>query len=233
MQVTDTPKKVVFLVSGNGGSLKFIHQAIQRLGLPLEVSAVIADRECGALAYARAVGLPSRIIRYTRKSPAALQQALGEFAADAVVTNIHKIIDAETLGLLPGRFINLHYSILPAFKGLIGMETVEQARELNATMLGATCHEVDEEVDNGQCISQFAVGVDWLTNTVDTVYDLVFRGACLTLLQGLIQRVYPSYNAEPAREQTTYLNHSFLFAPQLSFAATALDEPFWADLKQG
>lgn len=232
MQATATPKKIVFLVSGNGGSLKFIHQAIQRLQLPLEVSAVIADRECGALAYASAVGLPHRVIRYTRKSPAELQQALREVAADVVVTNIHKIIDAETLGLLPNCFINLHYSILPAFKGFIGMETVEQARLLNVTILGATCHEVDELVDNGQCISQFSVGVDWSQDPASTVYDLVFRGACLTLLQGLLQRIQQGHNGEPKTEHLTYLDHSLLFAPRLTFAATVLNEEFWAGVKQ-
>ena len=224
-------KKVVFLVSGNGGSLKFIHRAIQRLGLPLEISAVVADRDCGALAYAQATGLPCQQLRYTRNAPEALQLALKQAAPDVVITSIHKIIDAETLGLFPGRFINLHYSLLPAFKGFIGMETLEQARLLNVTILGAACHEVDELVDNGKCLSQVALGVDWAQDDTSKVYDLVFRGACLALLQGLLNRVQLLDAERPGLALLPQLGRTLLFAPALTFAANELDEAFWQSVK--
>lgn len=222
-------KKVVFLVSGNGGTLKFIYRAIQQLNLPLEVSGVFADRDCGALAFAQTVGLPHQQLRYTRKAPEELQEALRRAAPDVVVTNIHKIIDADTLGLCPGRFINLHYSILPAFKGFIGMETVEQARLLNVTILGATCHEVDELVDNGKCLSQVALGVDWANDDTGKVYDLVFRAACLALLQGLIKQV--QLPGTPDAAVLPQLGRTLLFAPALTFAASNLDEAFWQSVK--
>ena len=222
--------RVGFLVSGNGGSLKFIHQAAQHLDLPLEVSIVLADRACGALNYARAAGLPHQQLHYTRKSPAALQQALREAKPDVVVTNIHKIIDAGTLNLLPQQFINLHYSLLPAFKGFIGMETVEQARTNNVTIIGATCHEVDEEVDNGRCMGQFAFGVNWGYDTTTDVYELMFRGASLVLLQGLLQRTIQ----QPVVADSAFLitmGRQLLFAPALNFSPETLDELFWQHVK--
>ncbi|UOG76010.1 hypothetical protein MTX78_05270 [Hymenobacter tibetensis] len=224
------PVRVGFLVSGNGGSLKFVHHVLAYLKLPFVVTAVLADRACGALEYARAVGLPCQLLDYTRKDAGALQQALQEASPDVVVTNIHKIIDAETLRLLPGRFINLHYSLLPAFKGLIGMQTIDKARELNVTVVGATCHEVDEQVDNGRCLAQFAVGVDWSRDTLPEVYELVFRGACLALLQGLLQHRHTT--SKHTQHVVNLLDRPSIFAPALSFPAEALDEAFWQYLKK-
>jgi len=49
-------KSVLFLVSGGGGNLKFIHQAMNS-GIIKDVClGVIADRECGALEYAKKIG---------------------------------------------------------------------------------------------------------------------------------------------------------------------------------
>ncbi|RFP65519.1 formyl transferase [Hymenobacter lapidiphilus] len=221
--------RIVFLISGNGGTLKVVHQANQRLQLGLDIVAVLADRPCGGLDYARSVGLPAKQLAYTRKSPFALREALLEAAPDFVVTNIHKIIDAETLALLPpGSFINLHYSLLPAFKGVIGMETVAQAKALNLSIIGATCHEVEEEVDNGRCLAQFALGVDWQRDTLEEVYELVFRGAGLVLLQGLL--------TQAGREPLPLISaanwpHSILFSPRLCFNSSQLDEAFWQEIK--
>jgi phosphoribosylglycinamide formyltransferase-1 len=224
--------RVVFLASGGGGSLKFVHLAAQQLGLPIEVVAVLTDRNCGALAYARQACLPGQQLTYTRKAPEALQQALRQAAPDLVVTNIHKIIDPETLLLLPGRFINLHYSLLPAFKGLIGMETLVQAKSLNVTVVGATCHTVEEEVDAGRCIVQFGVGADWERDTLQDMQELVFRGACLALLQGIMQQSKSIESSSGANPLGSLSGRPVLFAPALSFDAGKLDEEFWRLVKQ-
>lgn len=221
--------RVGFLVSGNGGSLRFVHQAALRLGLPLEVVLVLADRPCGALTYARAAGLPYQQLVYTRTKPAALQQALRETLPDVVVTNVHKILDASTLALLPGRFINLHYSLLPAFKGCIGMQTLELARQLNAAIVGATCHEVDEQVDSGRILAQVAMAVDWSRDTTADLHELIFRGACLVLLQELLQRA--SVPATGNHPTLSLLGRTVLFAPALRFSVEQLNEAFWQHVK--
>ncbi|MCC2547903.1 hypothetical protein LJY25_15745 [Hymenobacter sp. BT175] len=222
-------KTIAFLASGNGGTLKFVHQAAQRLGLPLSIGDVVADRDCGALDYARAHGLRATRLKYTRTAPEALQQVLVAGQPDLVITNIHKIIDADTLNLLPGRFINLHYSLLPAFKGFIGMETVEQARLLNAGIIGGTCHQVDELVDNGQVLSQCAVPVDWNRDDTTQVYNAVFRGASMALLDGILQKT--GLNTAQHTQLLDLAGRPALFSPALSYQAEALDEAFWQNLK--
>lgn len=222
-------KTITFLASGNGGTLKFIFQAIERLGLPLTIIDVVTDRDCGALEYAQSQGLRATHIAYSRKTPAELQRVLAENHSDLVVTNIHKIIDAETLDLLPGSFVNLHYSLLPAFKGFIGMETVVQAQLLNTSIIGATCHEVDELVDNGRVLSQCAMPVDWNHTTPVDMHEAVFRGASLCLLDGLMQKTGLLFSGRT--EQLRVQGRLLLFSPALCFDATALDESFWLGLK--
>jgi phosphoribosylglycinamide formyltransferase-1 len=229
----NSPLRICFLVSGNGGSLKVVHQAAQRLGLPWEICSVLADRECGALAYAQAHGIRSERLRYTRQNPQALQAILQAEQPDLVVTNIHKIIDADTLAILPGQFINLHYSILPAFKGFIGLETLAQAAQLNVGIVGATCHSVDEEVDNGRVLAQCGLPADWSRDSQEFIGDLIFRGAGLALLQGIITKAGPQVPPPGLQSiaQVIYKDKPLIFSPALQFEAARLDEDFWQQLK--
>ncbi|WP_159066144.1 formyltransferase family protein [Vibrio harveyi] len=43
-----------------------------------------------------------------------------------------------------GRIVNIHYSLLPSFGGLIGVKPIEKALELGCKYIGPTCHIVDE-----------------------------------------------------------------------------------------
>ncbi|HEX8350931.1 MAG TPA: hypothetical protein VF598_13290, partial [Hymenobacter sp.] len=83
--------RIAFLVSGNGGSLKVVVQAIEQLGLPWQICAVLADRDCGALHFARQRRLACAIAPYSRQAPEALRAALLQSQPDLIVTTIHKI----------------------------------------------------------------------------------------------------------------------------------------------
>lgn len=219
--------KIAFLVSGEGGSLKVVVEAIERLRLPWQICLVLADRECGALEFARRRQLPAALVAYARHAPGALRQALTASQPDVIVTTIHKILDAETLARWSGQFINLHYSLLPAFAGLIGMETVAQAQRLNAGLVGATCHEVIEAVDSGPILAQCALAADWRTEGLAQVANWVFRGAGLALLEGLRQKIGPHAPA-PRAATITYQQKTLLCAPPFGLDPTPfLKEAFW------
>lgn len=53
--------KVLFFNSGNGGNFKFIHKLslLEHSKNKLQVIGIIADRECGALDYAREHNIPA------------------------------------------------------------------------------------------------------------------------------------------------------------------------------
>ena len=221
--------RIAFLVSGGGGSLKTVLLAIERLRLPWRVCLVLADRECAALRFAQRRGLPAQAVAYARQNPAALQAALRQSQPDLVVTTFHKILDAATLRLFPGQFLNLHYSLLPAFKGCISLETIEQARRLNAGIVGGTCHVVTEEVDGGPILAQAALAADWQTETPAQVGNLVFRAAGLVLLEGIRQQLGTAPTGHTATAD--YQGKHLLFAPALGFNVAALNETFWEQVK--
>jgi len=179
-------KRIIFLASGNGGSLKSIYYAIQRLHWDAEVDFVIADRARGALEFARASGIRSTICSYQYNEDNELYALLLGEHADLVITNVHKIVTKRILDLLPGKFLNLHYSLLPAFGGLIGMQTLVEAAKQNVRWVGATSHIVDELVDHGQILGQCIVRVDWHNDSLSVLHNVVFRGACIVLMQSVL-----------------------------------------------
>lgn len=167
--------RVAFLCSGGGANLRLLH-TLASLGAPprLDIASVIADRECPAVAWAQKQGLRAETIAYTRSNPEALHQALAEAEPDLVVTSFHKILDERLVDRFSGRLLNLHYSLLPSFGGMIGMEPVRAARSRGCRLIGATAHLVTAEVDAGPILAQASVEDDGERAERET-FDAVFR----------------------------------------------------------
>ena len=149
-------KRIVFLCSGGGGNLRFIYEC-QNIGLvPYTIAGVIADRKCNAITFASLKSIPNFIIDYDESPDVEndIKKILNEMKPDVIVTTIHKILGKRLLDSFGNIFINLHYSYLPAYKGLIGMRPVDLAVKLKAAFIGTTCHFVDEDVDSGEIITQ-------------------------------------------------------------------------------
>ncbi len=181
--------RVLFLASGNGGNLKFLHQISNHDNASLDVKSikvigVIADRECGALNFAIENNLIAECYSFKRTQEENLKliNGINELDPDLVVTNVHKIISPVVLKETNAKFLNVHYSILPAFAGTIGMQTVDDAIKAGSKFLGSTCHIVTEVLDGGPILAQ---SVFPYTNQ-DNVYNLVFRTGALSLLGGIL-----------------------------------------------
>ncbi|MGN8226791.1 phosphoribosylglycinamide formyltransferase [Gracilimonas sp. BCB1] len=174
--------KIVFLGSGGGGNLKFIHRYYQD-DETVELTGVFTDRECGALEYAQEVGIPSDILdfRRTPESDANLLKQIEQAEPDFVITNVHKVLSETVVQSFSGKLINLHYSYLPAYKGLIGMEPVHQALLRNNSFIGCTAHFADEKLDNGDTISQ---GI-FNSRLQPDVVQATFECGAITLLSAI------------------------------------------------
>jgi phosphoribosylglycinamide formyltransferase 1 len=173
--------EITFLCSGGGGNIRLLQSLIDRGALPgCALSCVVADRMCHALEWARARGLPSQLVPYSRSQPEALRSVLAELAPGLIVTNIHKILDDELLARHDGRLVNLHYSLLPAFGGAIGMEPVRMALAKGCRVVGATAHRVTAELDAGPILAQASIAVDPGMSEV-ALYDAVFRCGAVAL----------------------------------------------------
>lgn len=209
-------KKIVFLASGNGGNMKFIHQAQKKKLISFDVKLyIVSDRGCGSLAYAKENDIENYQINYDRKNPSELQSVLKGIIPDIIVSNWHKIIDEDTVTQYKGKIINLHYSLLPAFAGLIGVKPIEMAYNQGCQYVGATCHEVDKGVDTGKILSQMIVK----TNVpIYEAIESVFRGGCLILLNTMMDS-----NEGVLKEDTS-------FSPNLNFDKRMFNDMFWKEL---
>lgn len=183
-------KKIVFLVSGGGSNLKFVHEALKILKVDATIVGVIADRDIQFKDYLINEKIYFSKIKYNKNYNKELLSELIKLTPDVIVTNIHKIIDSEVLIRFNNKFINLHYSLLPAFSGLIGMKTVELAKCKNVQFIGGTCHEVNEEVDAGKILFQSCFSIDdWEKNKFENIVDTVFKSSCLLLISGILSKI--------------------------------------------
>jgi phosphoribosylglycinamide formyltransferase 1 len=155
--------RAAVLVSGRGSNLRALLGAIDAGRCAAQIVAVIADRSiCPALDLANERGIATRVVR-PKDHPdreawdRALAEAIGEIAPDIVVlAGFMRIVGPAVLARMPGRIVNVHPAILPAFPG---MDAAAQAIAAKVRITGCTVHVVDGGVDTGPILAQAAVPV--------------------------------------------------------------------------
>jgi len=146
------------LASGRGSNLRNL------LDRGYRVVAVATNRpSCGAAAIARERGVPlgelsQRGFPSLEARDAAMRDWLLGHGVEVVVNaGYDRILHPIFLAGFPGRVINVHPSLLPAFGG--GMDAVERALAHGVRISGCTVHVVTDEVDAGPILLQAAVPV--------------------------------------------------------------------------
>jgi phosphoribosylglycinamide formyltransferase 1 len=151
---------VAVLASGTGTNVQALIDRVHgRDGV--ELVAVASDRAAArALERARAAGLqaaafalPGHADRAERDRAMAAWVA-GQGAELVVLAGYMQLLHPDFLARFPGRVINVHPALLPAFPGI---HAVEQALAYGVKVFGVTVHFVDEGVDTGPVILQRAV----------------------------------------------------------------------------
>lgn len=165
--------KLGVLVSGAGTNLQALLDASLA---PAEISVVISNRpEAYALERARAAGVPAVTIDHKAfPSRDAFEVVLlAELAArgvDAIVlAGFMRILGDRFIAAFPGRIVNTHPALLPAFPGV---DAPAQAIAHGAKISGVTVHFVDGGVDTGPIIAQRAVPV-LPGDTVETLHQRI------------------------------------------------------------
>ena len=156
--------RLAVLVSGSGTNLQALLDAIEAdADFGGEVVVVGSDRpDAGGLDRARAAGIATvatAVDEYPDRATweRALVEQLQAHAPDVVVlAGFMRILTDAFLGQWPGRVVNTHPSILPAFRGA---HAVREALEWGVTLTGCTVHLVDEQVDHGPILAQRPVEV--------------------------------------------------------------------------
>lgn len=223
-------KTILFLCSGGGGNLRFVHQAIRRGWLPAwQRIAVITDRECPASVYARQQNLSVSCVDLKVDGQATLLKIALSREPDMIITTVHRILDKPFVAAFEGKMLNLHYSLLPSFAGSIGVNPVKAAMDYGACLGGATVHKVTAEVDAGHPVAQIAFPFAPSDN-LEQVMDIQFRAGCIALLNALYISAgqgVPDWNGKIFNIK----GKNSLVSPALSLPVELLREEFWGLLK--
>jgi len=163
------------LVSGSGTNLQAILDAVDAGELDARVRLVVSNKP-GAFALERAAkaGVPTLVLSHkdhaTRESfDEAMVHALQSAGVQWVVlAGFMRLLTPVFLRAFPGRIINIHPALLPAFPGV---NAQKQALDYGVKVTGCTVHFVDDGVDSGPVIAQRAV----LVHEGDTVETLSAR----------------------------------------------------------
>ena len=173
------------LISGSGSNLQAIIDAIEAGELDASINSVISNNpDAYGLQRAQKHGLPVAVLDHHDYASrelydAALRQYLESVAPDYVVlAGFMRILSPAFINAFEYRILNIHPSLLPAYKGL---NTHQRALDNGESRHGVSIHLVTAELDDGPILLQAAYPID----AGDCVEDLQARG------HRLEHRMYP------------------------------------------
>jgi len=156
-------KRIAVLLSGRGSNFEALADSVAAGRIPnTEIALVVSNREgAQGIDKARARGIETCVIPSKGLEREAYDKlvvaALKEKKVDLVcLAGYMRLLSAYFVAAFPGRIVNIHPSLLPAFPGL---ESQRQALEHGAKCSGCTVHFVDENLDAGPIILQAVVPI--------------------------------------------------------------------------
>jgi phosphoribosylglycinamide formyltransferase 1 len=148
------------LISGRGSNLQALIEACAYPAYPAEVALVISNRaDAPGLARAASAGIPAVVIphRGGREFAAAADPQLRRAGIELVcLAGFMRLLDTCFVEAWKDHMVNIHPSLLPAFRGL---HAQRQALAAGVRFSGCTVHFVRPAVDTGPIIAQAAVPV--------------------------------------------------------------------------
>ncbi len=152
------------LASGRGSNLLAIIKAIEAGKIHAQLKVVISDKkEAYALEHARKAGIPALFVdpkdfKDRESFDRTVVKRLQEFKVDFVVlAGYMRLVSIYFIQEYPNRILNIHPSLLPAFRGL---HAIREAFDYGAKVTGPTVHIVVEQMDDGPIILQEALAID-------------------------------------------------------------------------
>ncbi len=174
-KITDSAvkKRLVVLVSKQEHCLYDLLARWKSKELDVEIPCVISNH-ADLRGFVEWHGIPFHHVPVTPDNKAAayaeVQRIFEEVRGDTMVlARYMQILSPALCAAYPGRIINIHHSFLPSF---VGAKPYHQAWEKGVKLIGATCHYVTEDLDQGPIIEQDVIRIDHS----DAVEDMVRYG---------------------------------------------------------
>lgn len=153
-------KRIAIFASGEGSNFQVLADACRRGEIPAEAALLVCDRPT-ARVNERADRMGIERFTFSLRDYASkaeyereIVRRLDEKGIDLVcLAGYMRILSDVLLDAYGGRIVNIHPSLLPAFKGA---HAIEQAFAYGVKVFGVTIHWVDASLDGGRIIAQRA-----------------------------------------------------------------------------
>ncbi|MCL4796436.1 MAG: phosphoribosylglycinamide formyltransferase [Bryobacteraceae bacterium] len=155
-------KRIAILVSGRGSNFEAIARCIREGRLEAQIAMLLSNRaDAAALKTAASFGLPHHCLPSqgvaTDDWARQAVELLAPLNVDLIcLAGFMRRVGQPLLDAYPGRILNIHPSLLPAFPGL---EVQQQALDYGVKFSGCTVHFVDSGLDTGPIVAQAMVPV--------------------------------------------------------------------------
>lgn len=161
--MTQPKKRVAILISGRGSNMAALIEAAKAPDYPAEIVGVLSNRAAAqGLVTAARQGIATASLAQSRFPSRdmfedTMTQVLEGWEVDYVcLAGFMRILGEDFVNRWAGRMINIHPSLLPAYKGL---DTHARAIADGASEHGCTVHFVTPGLDEGEAILQARVPV--------------------------------------------------------------------------
>ena len=166
------PRRLGVLISGRGSNLQSIVTAIQSQRLDASIGVVVSNRaDAHGLARARDAGIEAVYLNprdYSNRDTydrTVVDVLHAREVSLVCLAGFMRLVGRPLLDAFPNRILNIHPSLLPAFRGL---DAQRQALEHGVRITGATVHLVTADLDDGPIVVQAPVPV-FDDDTVETL----------------------------------------------------------------
>lgn len=155
--------RTAILISGRGSNMMALVDAARAAGYPAEIVCVLSNRaDAKGLEFAATNGISTKVIDHkayaTREAcDAAIDVYMRSMMVEVIaLAGFMRVLSADFIAGWDGRILNIHPSLLPAYKGL---HTHERALADGAKVAGCSVHLVTPELDGGPVLLQAEVPV--------------------------------------------------------------------------
>ncbi len=156
-------RRVAVLISGRGSNMASLLEAAKAPDYPAEVVLVLSNiADAPGLERAREAGIETAVISHRAHADReafenAMHERLTEAGAELIcLAGFMRLLTAGFVNRWRDRILNIHPSLLPAFKGL---HVHERVLETGVRITGCTVHIVRPDMDAGPIVAQAAVPV--------------------------------------------------------------------------
>ena len=206
--------RLAILISGRGSNMLCIADAIEFHKINAAIAIVISNKDCEGIALAAARGLATKVLKRSHfdnrlAHDSAIAAAIKDCHADYVfLAGYMAILGPVFTNQFAGKLINIHPSLLPAFKGL---NTHRRAIDAGVKNHGVSIHLVNAALDDGPLILQASLAV------VETDTAKVLAGRVLQLEH----QIYPFVLLSLATQNLTLLTDKVIWHATTLAAAPA------------